>query len=62
VKAYKIRSRSILPRISLWFEKRWIVGERFSVDQTVGQGGLFEGGRSKTLYVPFNTIGLSLAF
>jgi len=52
----------IIPRISLWFEKRWIVGERFSVDQVVGQGGLFEGGRSKTLYVPFNSIGLSLAF
>ena len=52
----------ILPRISLWFEKRWIVGERFSVDQVIGEGGLFEGGRSKTLYVPFNSIALSLAF
>ncbi len=52
----------LVSRFSLWLEKRWIVGERFSVDQTIGEGGLFEGGRSKTLYVPFNSVGLSLSF
>ncbi len=49
-------------RAALWLEKRWIVGERFGVGQTLGEGGLFEGGRQKTLYVPFNSFGFSLAF
>lgn len=49
-------------RAALWLEKRWIVGERFGVGQTLGEGGLFEGGRQKTLYVPFNSLGFSLAF
>jgi hypothetical protein len=52
----------LMSHFSLWLEKRWIVGKRFSVDQTIGEGGLFEGGRSKTLYVPFNSVGLSISF
>ena len=47
---------------SLWLEKRWIVGERFSDERTFGTGGLYEGGRQKTLYVPFNSIGLAIGF
>jgi len=47
---------------SLWFEKRWIVGERFSANRTFGAGGLFEGGRQKTLYVPINSLGLAIGF
>ena len=45
---------------SLWLEKRWIVGERLSDERTFGTGGLYEGGRQKTLYVPFNSIGLAI--
>ncbi len=52
----------LVKHIALWLEKRWIVGERFGVGQTLGEGGLFEGGRQKTLYVPFNSLGFSLAF
>ena len=48
--------------LSLWFEKRWIVGERFSDSRTFGTGGLFEGGRQKTLYVPINSLGLAIGF
>lgn len=48
--------------LSFWFEKRWIVGERFSANRTFGAGGLFEGGRQKTLYVPFNSLGLAIGF
>ncbi|MDE0964705.1 MAG: hypothetical protein OSB73_16360 [Candidatus Latescibacteria bacterium] len=46
----------------MWFEKRWIVGERFSANRTFGVGGLFEGGRQKTLYVPINSLGLAIGF
>ena len=47
---------------SLWLEKRRIVGERLSDERTFGTGGLYEGGRQKTLYVPFNSIGLAIDF
>lgn len=47
---------------SFWLEKRWIVGERFSANRTFGAGGLFEGGRQKTLYVPINSLGLAIGF
>ncbi len=48
--------------LSFWHEKRWIVGERFSANRTFGAGGLFEGGRQKTLYVPINSLGLAIGF
>ena len=48
--------------LSFWIEKRWIVGERFSANRTFGAGGLFEGGRQKTLYVPINSLGLAIGF
>jgi hypothetical protein len=61
--AFGIGSRIYLARfLSFWFEKRWIVGERFSADRTIGAGGLFEGGRQKTLYVPINSLGLAISF
>ena len=47
---------------SFWFEKRWIVGDRFSANRTFGAGGLFEDGRQKTLYVPINSLGLAIGF
>ena len=56
-------ARIYLARVlSFWIEKRWIVGERFSSNRTFGTGGLFEGGRQKTLYVPINSIGLAIGF
>ena len=48
--------------LSFWLEKRWIVGERFSANRTFGAGGLFEGGRQKTLYEPINSLGLAIGF
>ena len=49
-------------RLSLWFEKRWIVGERFSTDRTFTEGGFSATGSQKTLYAPINSVGLALTF
>jgi hypothetical protein len=49
-------------RFSLWIEKRWIVGERFTTDRTFSEGGFFAEGQQKTLYVPINSLGLAVAF
>jgi hypothetical protein len=47
-------------RLSLWFEKRWIVGESFSTDHTFTEGGFFATGSRKTLYAPINSVALAL--
>ena len=47
-------------RLSLWFEKRWIVGERFSTDRNFTEGGFFATGSQKTLYAPINSVALAL--
>ncbi|MBT4501568.1 MAG: hypothetical protein HOC74_27815 [Gemmatimonadetes bacterium] len=51
-----------LSRISLWFEKRWIMGERFNAERLFTEGGFYETGRQKTLYAPINSLGLALSF
>ena len=47
-------------RLSLWFEKRWIVGERFSTGRNFTEGGFFATGSQKTLYAPINSVALAL--
>lgn len=49
-------------RLSLWLEKRWIMGETFSTGGTVGAGGFIEDDRQRTLFAPINSLGLALSF
>jgi len=52
----------LFPRISLWFEKRWIMGERFNTERLFTEGGFYETGRQKTLYAPISSLGLAFSF
>lgn len=48
--------------LSLWVEKRWVVGETFSTDRTVVEGGFFKSAEQKTLYEPISSLGLAISF
>ncbi len=49
-------------RLSVWLEKRWIMGETFSTGGRVGTGGFIEDDRQRTLFAPINSLGLALSF
>ena len=52
----------VSPRLSVWAEKRWFMGETFSSGGQVAAGGFIEDDRQRTLFAPVNSLGFSLGF
>jgi hypothetical protein len=47
--------------LSIWAERRWIVGETFRTEAILVDGGFTEEGRQRTLYAPISSLGLAFS-